>query len=167
MQEVWTSMSPRCSERATLENNFQMYGAVCKVFLPEPGFGPNRCRAVCIYIYGVVYVVWCGQVPRPHALKMFRYNPTRPPMSYESPMLHACVCVSWGCGQRVTMSKKIKQAKRGFYGHGWHFSVTNRSDLLEVNKETYFFSYTLEASVPWRTTPMRWDSWQIQISLKN
>ena len=55
-------MSPRCSERATLKNNFQTYGAVCKVFLPEPGFAPNRCRAVCIYIYiyiyGVVYVVW-------------------------------------------------------------------------------------------------------------
>ena len=52
-------MSPRCSERATLKNNFQTYVAVCKVFLPEPGFGPNRCRAVCIYIYiyGVVYVV--------------------------------------------------------------------------------------------------------------
>ena len=53
-------MSPRCSERATLQSNFLTYEAVCKVFLPEPGFGPNRCRAVCIYIYiyGVVYVVW-------------------------------------------------------------------------------------------------------------
>ena len=78
-------MSPRCSERAILKNNFQTYEAVCKVFLPEPGFGPNRCRAVYIYIYiwcSVCGVVWCGQVPRPHALKMFRYNPTRPPMSY-------------------------------------------------------------------------------------
>ena len=57
-----------------------------------------------------------------------------------------------------------------FYGHGRHYAVTNRSGLLEVNNATYFFSYTLEANVSWRTTPcagtrhtlahhpMRWNS---------
>ena len=43
---------------------------------------------------GVVWcgVVWCGQVPRPHALKVLRNKPTRPPMSYVSPLLQMCVC---------------------------------------------------------------------------
>ena len=50
--------------------------------------GAERC--IYIYIYGVVYVVWCGQVPRPHALKKRSYNPTRPPMSYVT--LSASVC---------------------------------------------------------------------------
>ena len=40
-----------------------------------------------------------------------------------------------------------------FYGHGRHYAMTNRSDLLEVNNATYFFSYTLEANVSRRTTP--------------
>ena len=50
-------MSPRCSEKPTLKKYFQMYEAVCNVFLPEPGFGPNRCRAVYIYIYIYIYGV--------------------------------------------------------------------------------------------------------------
>ena len=73
-------------------------------------------------------------------------------MSYESPMLHACVCVSRGCGQRVTMSKKIKQAKRGFYEHGRDYAVSIRNDVSEENNITHFVSYPLGASVPWRTT---------------
>ena len=42
-----------------------------------------------------------------------------------------------------------------FYGHGRHYAMTNRNDLLEVNNATYFFSYTLEANMSW--TPLRWD----------
>ena len=70
-----------------------------------------------------------------------------------SPLLQMCVWVSRGCGQRVATSTNITRAKRGFYGHGRQYAVTNRSDHLEVNDVTYFFSHTLEASVPWRTTP--------------
>ena len=47
--------------------------------------------AVYILIWcSVCGVVWCGQVPRPHALRKLRYNPTRPPISYVT--LSTCVC---------------------------------------------------------------------------
>ena len=42
-------MSPRCSERPTLQNNFQMYEAVCKVILAGPGLGP-------FWMWGGVYI---------------------------------------------------------------------------------------------------------------
>ena len=100
-------MSPRCSERATLKNNFQTYGAVCKVSLPEPGFGPNRCRAVCIYIYiyGVVYVV--KSPDRTHQ-KWFAHNPTRPPMSYVIPLTHIHKCL----GQTYAFNQKKQFAAK-------------------------------------------------------
>ena len=55
-------MSPRCSERPTLQNNFQMYGAVCKVFLDLPGLGGFWMWGG-VYI-NMVYCMWCGQVPK-------------------------------------------------------------------------------------------------------
>ena len=63
-----------------------------------------------VYIYGVVYVVWCGQVPRPHALRELRYNPTRPPMSYVT--LPTCVCKYFrdvsACTQIQTLTHEHK-----------------------------------------------------------
>ena len=50
------------------------------------------------------------------------------------------------------MSKKIKQAKRGFYEHGRDYAVSIRNDVSEENNITHFVSYPLGASVPWRTT---------------
>ena len=81
-------MSPRCSERPTLQNMFLMYEAVCKVILAGPGLGPFWMWGG-VYI-NMVYCMWCGQVPRPHALRELRYNPSRPPMSYVT--LSTCVC---------------------------------------------------------------------------
>ena len=42
-------------------------------------------------------VVWCGQVPRPHALRMACHNPTRPPMSQVSYLPYASVDVICAC----------------------------------------------------------------------
>ena len=90
--EVWTSMSPRCSERPTFWNKFQMYDAFCNVFCRcwvLAQIGAERC--IYIYIYGVSNVVWCGVVwcgvvksPRLHATKWSAYNPTRPPILHVS-----------------------------------------------------------------------------------
>ena len=53
-------MSPRCSERPTLQNNFQMYGAVCKVFLDLLGL-ESFWMWGGVYI-NMVYCMWCGVV---------------------------------------------------------------------------------------------------------
>ena len=42
-------------------------------------------------------VVWCGQVPRPHALRMACHNLTRPPMSQVSYLPYASVDVICAC----------------------------------------------------------------------
>ena len=42
-------------------------------------------------------MVWCGQVPRPHALRMACHNPTRPPMSQVSYLPYASVDVICAC----------------------------------------------------------------------
>ena len=63
----------------------------------------------CVYIY-MVECMWCGQVPRPHALRELRYNPTRPPMSYVT--LPTCVCKYFrdvsACTQIQTLTHEHK-----------------------------------------------------------
>ena len=54
------------------------------------------------------------------------------------------------------MSKKIKQAKRGFYEHERDYAVSIRNDVSEYNNITYFVSYTLGKSIL-AHHPRRWD----------
>ena len=77
----------RCHHAAARDLLFEIIFRCMKCFARF--FGPVRvwalfgCGAVYILIWcSVCGVVWCGQVPRPHALKKRSYNPTRPPMSY-------------------------------------------------------------------------------------
>ena len=126
--EGWTNQTDRQTDKQTDRQTDKQY------FPNLLGYSESSSTVLALYI-------------------LFSGWPALPCHMYHNCFKCVCVWVCRRCGQRVGTSTNITQAKRGFYGHGWHFSATNRSDLLEVDNVTYFFSYTLEASVPWRTTP--------------
>ena len=59
----------------------------------------------CGAVYILIWCSVCGQVPRPHASKMVRCNPTSPPMSYETPA--NCVCKYLGDASACTQIKTL------------------------------------------------------------
>ena len=90
---------------------FRCMKRFARLFWPVRVWAQFGCGVMCILIWcSVCGVVWRGQVPRPHALRELRYNPTRPPMSYVT--LPTCVCkYFWhvsACTQIQTLTHEHK-----------------------------------------------------------